>query len=380
MFDFRQLLGIKDLSTLLNEFFDRFKSKGGKVTNLNPGGVFRSMSESAITPVSELNDLLVQVLPQGFATYATGQWLDLKVADVGITRLQATRTQGQIPVYKQDPSSPLLYPAGAVVKTEIGQDGQSLRYFVTSDTIIDAGLAQGLIPIEAEFPGSQYNVGEGYITVMETYIPGVDHISNEADWILTEGTDIESDDNLRQRYFLKWDELAQGGIDESYISWAKSITGVVDVSVDSDFPRGQGTVDVIITSAEGMPSAQLIQDVQDYIEQKKPNIANVLVKSPATVPVDVTAIIYIPKDSGDINLTQSTGESRIQAYYGQNTVTDIKTRRIGESTFLSRLNSLLMAAPDAVNAQISSPAADVIVQPDELTILNSLNISVERLA
>ncbi|MDQ7791262.1 MAG: baseplate J/gp47 family protein [Clostridia bacterium] len=380
MVDFRQLLGLKGLETLLQEFFERFRDAGGKATNLNPGGVLRTMAESGLSPVAELNDLLEKVVPQGFAAHATGQWLDLKAQDVGITRLEAKKTKGVVTVTRQDASSSLLIPAGTVMKTGLGPDGGSLRYFVTTDTVLPAGQAQGSVPVEAEFAGAEYNVGEGYITVLETYIPGVDELTNGATWITEEGTDTESDEDLRQRYFLRWNELATGGTDASYISWARAVAGVVDVAVNSQFPRGQGTVDVIITGPEGAPSQELIQQVQDYIDQRRPNVANVLVKGPTTRTVDVAAIIYLPADKGDEAAARLAGEQIVQAYFGIGQVDGVESRQIGDSAYLSRITALLMTVPDAVNAVISSPAGDVIVQPDELTVLGTLTITVQRVA
>jgi len=380
MVNFRELLGLKDLKTLLQEFFDRFRNAGGKVTNLNPGGVLRTLAESSLFPVSEQYDLLEKVAPQGFAVYASGQWLDLKAQDVGLTRLPAKKTKGIVTITRQDTSSPLLIPVGTVVKTELGPDGESLRYFVTSDVVIPIGQAQGSVPVEAEFAGEKYNVGAGYITMLETYIPGIDTITNAANWITEEGADAESDEKLRQRYFLRWNELALGGTDASYISWAKSVPGVVDVAVNSQFPRGQGTVDVIITGPEGAPSQELIQQVQDYIEQRRPNVANVLVKGPVTVTVDVSAAIILPKDIGDETSARMTAERAIQAYFGIGQAAGIDPRRIGDSLYLSRLTALLMDVPDVVNVNISSPASDVIIRPDELTMLGALTITVGRLA
>lgn len=380
MVDFRELLGLKDLKTLLEEFFDRFRALGGRVTNLNPGGVFRTLAESALEPVAELHDLLEQVVRQGFASYATGQWLDLKAQEVGLTRLAAKKTRGMVTVFREDASSPVVIPAGTVVKTEPGPDGESLRYFVTSDVVLPAGQAQGSVPVEAEFPGKRYNVGEGYITVLETHITGIDRVSNGANWITEEGADEESDEELRQRYFLRWNELALGGTDASYISWAKAVPGVVDVAVNSQHPRGQGTVDVIITGPEGAPSGELIQQVQDYIDQRRPNVANVLVKGPTIRTVDVAATIFLPSDKGDEAAARGAAEQAIQAYFGIGQVAGIAPRRIGDNFYLSRLTACLMAVPDVVNATISNPASDVIVQPDELTVLGTLNITVERLA
>ena len=374
--DFGALLGTKDLDTLLSEFLEGYRNAGGQVTNLNIGGPFRTLAESALSPQADLYVLLAQVAPQGFATYATGQWLDVKVSEVGITRLLATKATGNVTIAPADTTSPLLIPAGSVVATEPGPDGTVLRYFVTADTVIAGGQATGTVPVQAEFAGCAYNVGQGYITVLETYIPGVASVTNGADWITSGGTDDETDEALRERYFLKWDELAQGGTDDSYRGWARN-AGAVSVAVNSQAPRGQGTVDVIITGPTGAPSADLISQVQAYIDQRRPNVADVLVKGPTAVTVDVVATIVMPADTGDAAAAQAAAAANIQAYFGNGEVSGIAARGIGDSAYVLKLGSLLLVS-NVVTAQVTTPAADVIVQPDELTVLGNLIIAVER--
>ena len=57
--------------------------------------------------------------------------------------------------------------------------------------------------------------------------------------------------------------------------------------------QGNGTVKVIIVTAENeSASAELIQEVYDYIESQRPIGATVTVVSPAPLSIDLTADVY----------------------------------------------------------------------------------------
>lgn len=60
-----------------------------------------------------------------------------------------------------------------------------------------------------------------------------------------------------------------GGNKYDYRRWAMSVDGVTAAYV---YPlrRGLGTVDVVITSADGLPSAEIIAATQAYIDDVRP--------------------------------------------------------------------------------------------------------------
>jgi uncharacterized phage protein gp47/JayE len=383
--DWKAILGWKDKTTLEAEVYESYRQSGGKVTNFNAYGVFRRLVGACLQGVADLWNLLLIVIPQGFASTASGTWLDRKCADVGITRFAAVKTQGNLIFGRNSTTGNVRIQPGVMIKTEVLPDGKELRYIATNteSIILPDGNAEISVPVIAEYAGSAYNVGAGKITQLVTYVSGIDYVTNNADWITQEGTDEETDEALRERYQLKWEELSEGGTDAAYISWARSIAGVRDVSVDSDHPRGQGTVDVTIASESGAPTQNLIDQVQAYIDTKKPNVANVLVKGSNQVPVNLNITLQLPADEGDIATTQAEGEARYAALFTKSqTYYDmgIKPFRISESLYRARLTSIGMGISPVVNVVITQPAADVIASAGDLLVAGTINVTVERVA
>jgi uncharacterized phage protein gp47/JayE len=368
--DFRKLFDYKDFGALVEDALNKLKSYGTKITNQNVGGVWRTLTEAAMQGIADVYDLLIDMVPQGYAVYAEGQWLDLKCEDIGLHRHDATKTEGAVTFRRLNTSGSVVIPSGTVVKTEIAPSGDTLRYITTADGIMADGQTEIDVPVAAEFEGAQYNIGPGMITEIVTYVSGIDGVQNKEGWISKEGTDRESDDSLRERYFLKWSQIAVGDPAEKYVSWAKEVPGVVEVKVDDQLPRGQGTVDVIITGPEGIPSQALIDAVQSYIEPRKPNTANVLVKGPVTVYADITATICLPSSYGDETEAYNNATAALYAMFDAMT--------IGDSLYGSRIIAVLMGVKDVIKADLTG-FMDITALPNQYILPGEINISVVRL-
>jgi len=277
-----------------------------QITNYNPGGIFRTILEIFTRAVHSFYILLANVCYQHFAQTATGGWLDLKAGEIGITRKPATKTAGNVCFYRETPeASNVVIPAGAIMSTATDSQGREYRFLVTEETVLESGQAEVAVPVEAESAGAEYNVGTLTIIRLITTISGVDGVENRAGWLTDEGTDQETDTELRERYRLKWEELARGSTKLAYVGYAKEINGVVDVLVDDTWPRGPGTVDIYITGTNGIPTQALIDEVQANIDDKKPICSDALVLAPTPVTVNATITIYV--------VTGTTGQATIQA-------------------------------------------------------------------
>lgn len=106
--------------------------------------------------------------------------------------------------------------------------------------------------------------------------------------IMAGGTDQETDAGLLARLLDVIRQPPAGGNKYDYRRWAMSVNGVTAAYV---YPlrRGLGTVDVVITSANGLPSAEIIAATQTYIDEVRPVTAkNTLVLAPTFKIVDLT--------------------------------------------------------------------------------------------
>ena len=65
-------------------------------TNLNPSAAIRGLLEVIAKVVADLYGLVKTVLQQSFVQIAVGEWLDLKIREVGITRKTAVKTRGKL--------------------------------------------------------------------------------------------------------------------------------------------------------------------------------------------------------------------------------------------------------------------------------------------
>jgi len=276
-----------------------------QITNYNPGGIFRTILEIVTRAVHSFYVLLANVCYQHFAQTARAGWLDLKAEEIGITRKPATQTAGNVHFYRETPeTSNVVIPAGAIVSTATDSQGREYRFLVTAETILESGETEVAVPVVAESAGAEYNVGTLTINRLITTISGVDGVENRTGWLTDEGTDQETDTELRERYRLKWEELARGSTKLAYVGYAKEINGVVDVLVDDTWPRGPGTVDIYITGTNGLPTQALIDEVQANIDDKKPICSDALVKAPSAVVIDAAITIYV--------VTGTTGQADIQ--------------------------------------------------------------------
>ncbi|GAB6100446.1 hypothetical protein JCM16358_23250 [Halanaerocella petrolearia] len=375
--DWKSLIGFKDFDTLTQEAKDKMENLKSRITNWNNGGVFKTLTYVALKGVEELYKLLVKVLPQGYVQYATGVWLELKVAEIGLERKPATKTKGSVTFVKDDPSANLKVEAGSIVKTKVSSQGEELRYFTTRDVVSVAGESQFEVEVEAEFAGAKYNVGTGYITTLVTHIPGVEEVSNSADWIIKEGTEEESDDSLRNRYFLKWSELSTGSTKDAYESWARATPGVVDVEIDDMHPRGQGTVDVIIHPA----SQELIQQVTDYINERKPLIDNVLVRDPEFKQIDFDIVLTLDEFYGDEQDIVDEAETIISAFFTENydlkQSMGLEALNLGDDLYTGQITYYLMKIDNVVDVEIILPD-DKTATAYELLTLGNINLATER--
>lgn len=376
--DWKNLFTYKDFDTLHLEAKSRMQTEGSKITNWNDGGVFKTLTLVALKAIAGLYNLLLAILPLGYVQFASGKWLDLRVGESGIIRHLPTKTQGIIKIVKDDQTQNIKIEADSIVKTELSSQGEELRYFVEETVVSPTGESEFNVIVKAEFAGAKYNVGSGYINILVTHIPGVNKIYNPDNWIIQEGNDEEEDDPLRERYYLRWDELSTGTTRGAYISWARKIAGITDVEVDDQHPRGQGTVDVIIYP----DSPELIQSVTEYILSKKPSLDNVLVIGPNKITGDFDVILTLPKTYGDEQEVTLQAGKIIEGFFTENYLLKqtigLIPLTIGQSLYLSQITYFLMTIENVLNVRINTPIDNIITNSKELLTKGTVNITIER--
>ena len=368
-----EVLPIPDMDTLRDKKIAELQEAGFIITNFHSGGIFYTMLMIVLRVKLELIQLLRTVLNNLFVSHATGVWLDLKMADYSKKRKKAQKTQGLVTVSRLDAEGEAVkIPKGTVFKTVQDINGEELRFFALEAAVLQKGAQTVEVPVEAEIEGTRYNVPQEQITRTLTYL-GEISVSNARDWITREGSDTEDDESARTRTLRSWSELAQRAIEDTFINTAESVPGVLFAQADCLHPRGQGTVDVIVTGTAGEATEGLLNDVRKAVAQIAGPYDNILVKSSVTVPQDIAVTVTVSNAPDNSQI-----ENRVRTIL-TGLLAVRKGRRLHELT-CSNINLAIRNGCDTVtNAVVTVPAADVRLSRDKVIIPGVISVTVERL-
>lgn len=367
-----EVLPIPDMDTLRDKKIAELQEAGFIITNFHSGGIFYTMLMIVLRVKIELIQLLRTVLNNLFVSHATGVWLDLKMADYSKKRRKAQKTQGLVTVSRLDAEGEAVkIPKGTVFKTVQDINGEELRFFALEAAVLQKGAQTVEVPVEAEIEGTRYNVPQEQITRTLTYL-GEISVSNARDWITREGSDTEDDESARTRTLRSWSELAQRAIEDTFVNTAESVPGVLFAQADCLHPRGQGTVDVIVTGTAGEATEGLLNDVRKAVAQIAGPYDNILVKSSVTVPQDIAVTVTVSNAPDNSQI-----ENRVRTIL-TGLLAVRKGRRLHELT-CSDINLAIRSGCDTVtNAVVTVPAADVRLSRDKVIIPGTISVTVER--
>ncbi|MBC8400385.1 MAG: baseplate J/gp47 family protein [Candidatus Marinimicrobia bacterium] len=345
------------------------------ITNLNPGSVIRTILETIAKGMSDLYELIHTVTRAGFIQTAEGKWLDLKVRELGLLRKQGQKASGYITFYRDIPKDDnITIPAGTIVKTGKNNTGEEYRFKTIDEVILSASEIEVFTLMEADQVGSEYNVGKETITKVTTHIAGINGVVNKnvnigagsRSWQVVVGTNTETDDDLRNRAIYRWDELGVGGTADAYRSWALTVDGVKSVQILDDFPFGPGTVGMVISAENGLPTPELLEQVHDIVKKRKPLTASVHVLSPKVKLVDIE--LSVERFS---SFELSDVEERVR----QRVMNMNSKLMIGEHLVLSRVVSDIMQVDGVYSVDIIKPIETVGAAPDEMIQIDTVNIN-----
>jgi len=341
------------------------------ITNFKKGGVFYHIIRMFVTLFIELKQLARTILNSCFILHAQGDWLEIKAADFSKSLKEAVKARGYVTVYRAEYDNAVQVTKGHCFKTEPDASGNELKFYTVEDTVIDAGAQIGKVLVEAEEPGTYYNVAPGKITISMIHIDGMDYVTNEKEWLIREGADVEDYEDLRSRCTSSWAELATRTIEEKLRNAARSVPGVLDARVDAQHPRGQGTVDVIVTGAAGEASPELIRKVGEAIEPLKGNYEDYLVKSSEVVRQDFELVIYLAEDAATDGVDAQATKL----------IEDMMALTRGEMNTLYRDSIIQVLSTKIDNyrkTDILQPSDDMVLEQDKVIMAGDINVTVRN--
>lgn len=367
-----EILPVPDREELKTSLQEELNEEGFSITNFKSGGIFYTILMILIQIRIDLVKLLRVVLNNMFLRHAQGTWLELKAADFSKKRKQPTKTQGYVTLKRQSAGQVIKISKGDIFKTDQDINGEELRYIVVNDIIISKDVLSEKVLVEAEKEGSIYNVPVGQIKKSLTHISGIDEITNEERWIAKEGSDLEEIESLRDRTLNSWAELSTYPIRDKYKNVCEAVQGVLFVRVDDLHPRGQGTIDIIVTSTAGAATQSLLDQVKIEAEKIKGPYDNLLIKSSEVVAQNLDIILQISLDADDIGLKERANSIIVDLFKIK------KGRNLNELYKADLIYALKKDIVTLKNVKIITPSDDIILTNDKVIVLGNVSITVER--
>ncbi len=349
---------IKKLLNLVPKEFDK-----------REGSIIYTAIAPAATQLAIMYIELDTVLKEAYAETAGSDWLDMRVAERGIERKAATKAvkkgvfNMQVPVNSRfsahTSSGYLVYKATEFIEhTDIGYSYK----------------------MECEIAGEIGNHYSGSVVPVD-YITGL--TSAQLTDTLSAGTEEESDDFLRERYFATFDVATFGGNIASYRNAILAIEGVGAVQICPSW-QGGGTVLCSILDGNYKPAGSSLVDlVQNAICPPEdgeispsangyglaPIGAAVTIKTGEELQLDFSLTVQFLSSVPNGEITyKSQIEEKIEEYLEsvrQSWGVMLKSQKIeyAVTVYVSRVIYAILAIPEIVNVTdvtINGSASDVV--------------------
>ena len=283
------LFADKDSEAIVEGLISRYEAAAG--VTLYPGDPVRLFLETIAYIISYQRSLIDFTGKMNLLAYSSGNYLDHLGAFVGVTRLPAAAAVCTVRfTLSASQIGSVIIPSG----TRVSAGGNI--YFAT-DTVIEIpeGDTYADISVTAVRSGSSSNgLLPGQINILVDPLPFIQSVANTT--AATGGTDIETDDNFRERIQLAPESFSVAGPAGAYEFWARSAhPGISSVAVNSPTP---GIVNIYPLMAEGqIPSDEIIQMVEDVLtdEQVRPLTDDVHVYTPTASEYTLSVTYYIDR-------------------------------------------------------------------------------------
>jgi len=368
-----KIIPIPDEDEEMEKVQGELEDEGFPITNFKKGGIFYHLCRMLVTIYIELKELARVIVNSCFIKHAEGDWLKIKAADYSKQQKEAKAAKGYVTIYRNEYNNALQVTKGHCFKTEPDAGGKELKFYCCENTVIDAGEPVGRVLVEAEAPGTFYNIAPGRISISMIHLDGMDYVTNEEDWLFEEGAEEEDLEDLRDRCMSSWAELATRTIEEKLRNAAKSVPGVLDARIDAQHPRGQGTVDVIVTGAAGEASPELTRRVGEAIEPLKGNYEDYLVKSSEVVRQAFELVVYLAEDAA----TDGVDAQAVKL------IEEMMALTRGEMNTLYRDSIIQVLSTKIDNyrkTDILQPSGDMLLGQDKVIMAGDINVTVRNVA
>lgn len=251
----------------------RFETDADPDMDIREGGHAQSLWEAMVSEVARTYNGMNDVLMMAYPMYAFGIYLDMTAFEYGVTRKAATKATGTVTVTG---TAGTFVPLGTRFASPATSSEQNSVYFVTIEDMTIDGDGETDVAVEAETEGVDGNVAIGAISYVDSSISGLTSITNAAE--TTGGSDIEGDEDLRQRVLLEIMAPQAAGSSSDHERWMLAVDGVYSVTVVPQWD-GPNTVKNVLLGENNAPVSQDVLDTAQELLTGEPVLTD-----PAAAP------------------------------------------------------------------------------------------------
>ena len=346
------------------EIFERMKNKFTELSgvNVNDDSDIGIRMKVLAGEVFSLQNNVQWLKNQMFAQTATGEQLDYLALERGIYRKSAVNSSGTIKFMREVALDyDLEIPEGTICATN---GINSIRVKTTENAILSAGELSVTVAAQSEIGGASQNTGIGTIKIMVTPPTGITSVTNEVAFV--GGIDAENDEELRERLIDSYKNISNGTNSAFYKSHVLKYDGIYSASVIAK-ERGVGTVDIYVAAKGGVPSDELIEEIQSEISEIRELNVDVKVNKATTTEIPV-AVDIVVKTGYSFDEIKEQCATKITEYFN--------SLQIGDPFLIAALGSLIYNVPGVENYYIlSSVTTDRYMTAKQLAVKGSVQIS-----
>jgi uncharacterized phage protein gp47/JayE len=338
------------------------------------GSIIYDALAPACYELSEYYMRLKKILQDTYAETASEQYLDLRVAEQGINRFQATYAVKK-GVFETESGNPIEIAIGSRFSTI--SETEAINYTVTAPYLSNGSPVVGTYQLTCEVLGT---IGNSYVgnLIPISYIQGLS--SAVMSDLIIPARDVETDEQLRERYFLSLKDKPFGGNIAQYKEVLKDIDGVGDAQIYPAWDGG-GTVKCSIIDAEFNPiSEHFIDIIQELIDPSPqgeglglaPIGHKVTIVAPDELEIDVEATITLMAGYSK-NQIETPIENAIDDYLldiRKNWGVGNEFNQYNLGVYVSRINAAILNVPgvaNVTNTKINGDTLDLNLIEDENT-------------
>lgn len=320
------------------------------------GSIIYDATAAVAYQLAQTYFLLENYLDLVFPDTSAGEYLDRFAASFHLARKMPVKAVRYGLFDREVPKGARFSTAGEVslvfaVRDFVKEENGGYTYLLECETSGIAGndCSGSLIPIQ--------------------YLEGLGRA--ELGGVKTPGTEEETDESLRERFFAKVRRPSTSGNVYDYYNWAMSCQGVGAAKV---FPLsdGPGTVKVVIANGDQAAADEdLLKRVWDFIEGVRPIGASVSVVSAVERAVNVNAKVRLAAGT-NLGRAQKEFEQAVEAYLKKNSFT-------ASEVSLARTGNLLMGVAgveDYLDLMLNGEAENVRLSDEEIAVAGAVRLEV----